>query len=145
MDVVALTAFLAPVLSHLLAGTADAAGKAAEKVGASAWDAAVSLWHRLSGSVEERPAAAEAAQDVAADPEDPQAQAALAWQLKKVLSADPELLADVTRLWERTVAAAPGITVTASGERSVAVGGNASGSIVTGDATAGARPEPPGN
>ncbi len=51
--------------------------------------------------------------------------------LKKLLPEDPALAAEAARL---LASAAPGGNVTASGERSVAIGGDASGSvIITGD------------
>lgn len=70
--------------------------------------------------------------DAAAAPQDEDAQAALRLQLKKLLAEDETLTAEVARLWEGAKAA--GVTVTALGDRSVAVGGSVSGSvIVTGD------------
>lgn len=82
--------------------------------------------------MEAQPAALEAAQDAAAQPDDEDAQAALRRQLKKLLAADEALAAEVTRLWEETKAA--GVTVSATGQRSVAIGGSVSGSIIiTGD------------
>ncbi len=64
--------------------------------------------------------------------EDPDAQAALRLQLKKLLSEEPALAEEVARLWEQVQAA--GVTATAGGDRSVAIGGSVTGStIVTGD------------
>jgi hypothetical protein len=128
MDLAQITAFLAPFLASLLgkAGTA-----AAGDFGEAAWDHAVKFWQRLGGHIAERPAAQEAAEDVAEHPDSEGARSALAWQLEKLLADDPVLRDDIARLWRQGVAA--GTTVTASGHRSVAVGGNVHGTIFTGD------------
>jgi hypothetical protein len=128
VDVAALTSFLAPFLPSLVGGALE---DAARRRGAEAWEHAKRLWGRLRGTVEERAGAAEAAADVAARPDDPRAVGALELQLEKVLDADPVLAADVRRLWEEAQRAG---VVAAVGDRSVAVGGDVSGSvIVTGD------------
>ena len=75
-------------------------------------------------------AAKEAAEDVAAAPDDDRAKAALELQLEKLLSGDPALAAELKALWDEGVAAK---IVSASGDRSIAVGGNASGIFITGD------------
>jgi len=63
---------------------------------------------------------------------DEDALAALRLQLKKLLEADAALAQELARLLEQ--ARASGQTVIAGGNRSVAIGGDASGSvIVTGD------------
>ncbi len=124
--------FLAPFLPYLLKAGEEAAGEAGKKFGAEAWERAKALWAKLRPQVEARPAAQEAAQDVAANPQNEGAQAALRWQLEKLLSADRALAAEVARLWGEAQAA--GVTVTASGDRSVAIGGSVGGStIITGD------------
>ena len=131
MEIAALTTFLAPFLPRLLAGAGDVVESAAREVGGEAWEHAKGLWARLRGKVAEREGAAEAAADVAARPDDPRAVGALELQLEKVLAADPALAADVARLWEEAQKAG---VVAATGDRSVAVGGNVSQStIVTGD------------
>lgn len=140
MEVAALTAFLAPILGHLLKGTTEAAGKAAEAVGAKAWDYAGQLWRRLSDKVEQHPSATEAADDVAAHPDSPSAQGALTWQLEKFLEADPALKAEIAALWKQAQESGATVSVTATGERSVAVGGSVSGTISTGDTAAVPKP-----
>ncbi|HHH42146.1 MAG TPA: hypothetical protein ENK56_09115 [Chloroflexi bacterium] len=124
--------FLTPFLPYLLKAGEKAAEEAGKKLGADAWEKAKSLWAKLRPKVEAKPAAQEAAQDVAADPDDEDAQAALRLQLKKLLAKDAGLAEEVARLWEE--AQATDVTVAAVGNRSVAIGGNASGNvIVTGD------------
>jgi hypothetical protein len=133
MEIAALTAFLAPFLPYLVRAGERAAGAAADALGDQAGGFAKAIWERLKPGVEERPAAKEAAEDVAANPDDEDAVAALRLQLRKLVEEDEELARDLTKLWQEAQAANV-ITVTASGERSVAVGGSVKGStIVTGD------------
>ena len=123
-----LVTFLTPFLPYLVKMGEKAAEEAGKKLGADAWERAKALWGRLRGK--ER--VVQAAQDLAASLDDPDAQAALRLQLKKALEADQVLAAEIARLWEEARAA--GVTVIASGDRSVAIGGSVSGStIVTGD------------
>ncbi len=127
-----VTPFLAPFLPYLLKAGEKAAEEAGKKFGADAWERAKALWTKLRPKVEAKPTAHEAVQDVAAAPDDPDTQAALRLQLKKLLAEDEALAAEVARLWEAAKAA--GVTVTAAGKRSVAIGGSVSGStIITGD------------
>jgi hypothetical protein len=127
-----VAAFLIPVLPYLVKAGEEAAKEAGKKFGGDAWERAKALWGILRPKVEAKPAAQEAAQDVAQAPADPDAQAALRQQLKKLLSEDLALTQEIAHLWAEARAA--GVTVVASGERSVAVGGSVSGStIITGD------------
>jgi hypothetical protein len=129
--VVALAPFL-PALLKLGESTASEMGK---ELGAGAGRWASELWQRLAHPIDARPAAREAAEDVARDPEDEDARAALRLQLRKLLSEDEALAGDVGRLlheWASDPRAS--VTVTAQGERSVAIGGDAVQSrISTGD------------
>ena len=135
MDAASLTAFLAPFLPYLLSAGREFADESARSLGAAAWEHAQQLWGRLQGAVEERPAAVEAAHDVAATPDDRRARTVLEVQLEKLLMTDPDLARDVNELWDQGA----GVRVTiASGERSVAIGGNAHGSVIqTGDQSKG--------
>jgi hypothetical protein len=141
MDISQLVAFLAPFLSPLLESSGKAAAGAIEKFGSAAWEQASKLWGRLAGRVHARPAALEAAQDVAASPDDETARAALTWQVGKLLAAEPELRQELETLWQQARSVAI-TTVTASGDRSVAVGGSVQGTISTGDSGP-HRPAPP--
>jgi len=135
MDIVALThavtTALIPVLPYLLKAGEKAAEETGKKVAGETWDKARELWSKLRPKVEARPAALEAAQDVAEAPDDADAQAALRLQLKKLLAHDETLAQEIARvLQERRT----DLSVSASGERSVAIGGDVVGSaIVTGD------------
>jgi hypothetical protein len=125
-----LSAFLAPALPYLLKGGEEAAKEAGKKFGDAVWGRAQDLWGRLRLKVEAKPAAVEAAEDVAKAPDREQARSALAWQLEKLLKEDPTLAADLARRVEESRAA--GVNVLAYGERSVAAGGNI-GTAITGD------------
>jgi len=136
MDVTTLanevTAAIAPLLPYLTRLGEETAEGAGRQFGSDAWEYAKTLWARLGGQLEERPAAREAVQDVAATPDDGDATAALRQQLRKLLASD-EALADELRglLDQRPNPAGSTVTVTASGERSIVVGRDATGSILT--------------
>ena len=102
--------------------------KVREAVVDKAADGTVSLGHRILHRIlrrdESRPAIEGAIADVAAGEED--SEAALKLQIRKALAADPELARDVAGMLPS------GITVVASGERSVATHTNY-GVISTGD------------
>jgi hypothetical protein len=136
MDIVALTQSVAPLLiplmPYLLKMGEKAAEEAGEKIGGATWEWGKGLWNKLRAKVEAKPAAIEAAHEVAKNPDDVDAQAALRLQLRKLLEGDPTLAEEVYELVEKAQAA--GVTVTASGDRSVAVGRDVKGStIITGD------------
>lgn len=110
----------------------QAAEEAGQRLGAAAWEHAKALWGRLRPKVESKPALQEAVQDAATDPQDEDAIAALRLQLKKLLAEDPALAEEIARLWSEAQSA--GVPVTTIADRSVAAGGNVTGSvIVTGD------------
>jgi hypothetical protein len=135
MDITALassvTTALVPLLPYLLKAGEKAAEETGKAVAGQSWEWAKSLWTKLKPGVEAKPAALEAVQDVARAPEDEDLHVALRVQLKKLLTEDQSLAEEVSRWLEQGKAAA--ITVTAAGERSVAIGGDAKGTFVTGD------------
>jgi hypothetical protein len=123
MEVAALVAFLAPCLGNLLNGVQGA-------IGEDVWAHVTRLWAKLRQKAESTPAALEAVEAVAAQPEDARARGALELQLEKLLASDPGLADSIGHLWEDAKAAG----VVAAGTRNVAVGGSVSASaIVTGD------------
>ena len=135
MEIAALTAFLAPFLPSLIKAGEKAVEKAADAVSDEAFKYAKALWDKLKPGVEAKPAAKEAAEEVATHPDDDDALASLRLQLRKLLEQDQGLADDLARIWQEAQAANV-VQVTASGERSVAVGGDVTGStIVTGDQT----------
>src|SRR6185295_13832735 len=95
-----LTTFLAPAMPYLVSGGGELVQEAGKKLGEGAPEILKSLWAKLRPKVEEKPAAAEAAQDVAKSPEDPDSQAALRVQLRKILEADSSLAAEIAKLLE---------------------------------------------
>ena len=127
-----LLLFLTPLLPYLLKASEKATEEAGKKLGSEAWEQAKALWGKLCPKVKAKPAAQEAIADVAANPQDEDALAALRLQLKKILGEDPALAAEVACLLEE--AKAVGATVSVSGDRSIAIGGDVSNStIITGD------------
>lgn len=127
-----LTTALVPLLPYLLKAGEKAAEETGKAVADQSWEWAKSLWTKLKPEVEAKPAALEAAQDVARAPEDEDLQAVLRVQLKKLLTEDQSLAEEVRRWLEQGKAA--GNTVTVSGERNIAIGGDAKGNtFVTGD------------
>lgn len=127
-----LTTALVPLLPYLLKAGDKAAEETGKEIAAQSLEWGKSLWSKLKPKVEVKPEALEAAHDIAQDPDDQDAQAALRRQFRKLLTEDQSLVEEVSRWLEQGEAA--GIIVTASGERSVAIGGDVKGStIVTGD------------
>jgi len=132
MDIQALAqqmaSFLMPLLPYLLKIGDKAAEEVGKKIGGEAWDKAKALWDKLrrKKSVEQ------VAQTAAALPDNQALREALREEIARALQEDGALREEVARLWGEAEAA--GVTVTASGERSVAIGGDVSGSIIiTGD------------
>jgi hypothetical protein len=129
MEVV-LASILAPCLGVLLSGANAAAQEVGKTLAPELLEHAKRLWAKLRPHVESKPAALEAARDVAERPDDERPRAALELQLEKLLAERPALLDELAPIVKDAVAAG----VVAAGERSVAVGGNVSGGvIVTGD------------
>ena len=127
-----LVQFLAPYLPYLVKGLKLAGQEAAKKLGEKAseqgFDHAKALWEKLrpKKNVEQ------VAQTVAALPDNQALREALREEIARALQEDSALREEIARLWGE--AQASGVTVTASGDRSVAIGGNVSGSvIITGD------------
>src|ERR1041385_2611106 len=90
-----LVAYLAPFLPYLMKAGEKVVEEGAKKFGTVAWDQALAVWNKIRPQVEAKPAAVEAAQDVADAPDDEDAQATFRQQLKKLLRDDPELTRDI--------------------------------------------------
>lgn len=132
MTIAALTAFLAPLLPALVKAGEDVVSGVAGRVGEAALEHGRRLWDKLRPGVEGKPAAQEAAAKVAEAPGDERWRTALELQLEELLAADGALREEVAALFAEAQAAG---AVAAVGERSVAVGGDVTGStIITGDA-----------
>jgi hypothetical protein len=131
----AVVAFLSPYLAE--------AGRAAAKKGGEVLMAA------LERRFKDKPVPETALKDMQTDPQDPDNQASLRKELKKVLAADADFLAELAGLLEDAKAEAPAATyhaelrgsgaiaqgpgTVAAGARGVAIGGDAHGPIITGD------------
>ena len=123
-----IAAFLMPLLPYLLKVGDKAAEEVGKKIGGEGWERAKALWDKLrrKKNVEQ------VAQTVAALPDNQALREALREEIARALQEDSALREEIARLWGE--AQASGVTVTASGDRSVAVGGDVSGStIITGD------------
>jgi len=135
MDIATLakdvTLFLTPFLPYLLKAGEKAAEEAGKELGGDAWERAKGLWSRLRPQIEAKPTAQEAVTDAAAAPHDEDAQAALRLQLKKLFTENEELAREIERQW--AAAQAAGVTMIASGERSVAAQNITGSTIITGD------------
>lgn len=119
---------LGPLLGKLLSAGGESAVEAVgEKVGEGVFEKAKALWGKLGKKVEAKPGAPEAAKALAANPEDEDARAMMALQLKSILAADPALAAEVEKLIRQTPAANVMIA-TASGGSAVGQGGGVAAS-----------------
>lgn len=137
MDIAALaqtvTHWVAPALPYLLNAGEHLKEEAVKTLGENGWGFAKTLWDKLKPKFDEKPAAAEAAQDVAAAPTEEDALAALRLQIKKLLTEDPAFLEEMQKTLE-TKPTAGAVQVTVSGARAVGIGGSVSGTtIITGD------------
>lgn len=105
LDIATLVKMLAPALPVLMGLGQKAIEKGAEKLGEKGAEGlAGQIWQRLKPKVEAKPAAIEAAADVAKTPEDGDAIASFRQQLKKILE-DPEnagLKAEIAKLLDES-------------------------------------------
>lgn len=123
---------LAPALPYLLKAGERASEEAGSRLGAQAWEQASALWTKLRPRVEEQPAVLEAAQEVAERPEDEDAQAALRVQLRKLLSKDSALAAELVQV---VGSGGSAMSVSARGRGNIAVGRDISHSTIIHQAT----------
>lgn len=122
--------FLAPLLPFLMQAGNEAAKDIGKKLSAAAVERVHGLWGALRPKLESKPAALEAAQDLALAPENEQIRGAFAWQIEKLLKEDFGFAIEIAQRLDE----AKSVTVGALGERSVAVGGNVTNTqIITGD------------
>lgn len=127
-----VTAFLTPFVPYLLEAGKYAAGAAAKKFGEAAWNGATALWQKLCPKMDEKPALREALEDLGRTPNDEDVQAAARVQVRKTLAGDLAFADELARILENLKSS--GVTVIASGERSVATGGDIVNSTIhTGD------------
>jgi hypothetical protein len=110
--------------------------KALEKVGENlseeAWKFGKPLLKKLLPQFLSKPVALEAAEDLANAPDSPAYQTVVQVQLTKILEANQDIRAEVERLVVEAQQAGVKISITASGERSIA-GQNINAPVFTGD------------
>jgi hypothetical protein len=135
-----IVGLLAPFLSSLLVIGKEAGTQAAEALGSEAGQFASRIWERLSGKVESKPAAKEAVEDVATQPDDELARSALQLQIRKILQEDTELQQQLATILEEgqragIVADRGGVVIQGgvnATDGGVAAGRDISGNIRTG-------------
>ncbi len=134
MDIAAftndLTTYLIPALPYLVKVGEGAATETGKKLLGGAWDSTKALWDRVWTKVETKPAALEAAQDLATTPNDTDLQGAWRTQLKKLLNEDPAFATEVEQLFNKAKEVY-GSQVTAT-HGGIAFGDNAQNNIVVG-------------
>ncbi len=134
IDVAVVGALLAPALPYLLRSADHAASQAVEVLGDKSWEYAQRLWEKLRARVRERPAAQEAAEDVAAAPGDEDARHVLVYQLRKLLERDAGLAGEVEQLMAE---AAQHVSIDVVGDRNVSIAAPVDRStIISGDGNA---------
>lgn len=123
-----LTTFLAPFLPYLLKQGEEAAQAAIGRFGAAAWKRAQKLWERLRPRLQDKEAARESAEDVAAAPDDELARASLQLQLRKLIGDDPDLARELAEMLEENrrdgIMADNGAVVVVADRGGVAAGGD---------------------
>jgi|CXWL01.1.fsa_nt_gi hypothetical protein len=138
----AIAQVLAPALPFLLDIGKVAKEKASEALGASVWEGAKRLWERMTGRGAASEAVVVAAREVALAPEDEDAAGAFRLQLRKLLAADPALVAETEPIVRQlqqiqaiqvhvtgSGAAAVGPSATAGGAGSVVISGSVGGNV----------------
>ncbi len=147
LDTVALakivTSLLAPAIPYLIKGGEQAWGEASKKIGADTWGLAKTIWMKFISPSQSQPGGeskntevVKAATEVANNPSDEDAQAALRFQIKKILTDDPELGVEIEKALNEAKAASAQINTRIGG---VDISGGAtvtnSGNIVGGNQT----------
>ena len=125
-----VTTYLIPALPYLVKIGEGAATESGKKLLGGAWDSTKALWDRVWKKVETKPAALEAAQDLATNPNDTDLQAALRSQLKKLLSEDQSFATEVEQLFNKAKEVS-GSQVSAT-HGGIAFGDNAQNNVVVG-------------
>jgi hypothetical protein len=133
---------LAPFLKGFLSGVRDGSEKAGEAAGDKVREVAAKIWGRLHPKLEQEPAALQAAEKVADQPDDQDWQAALRVQLKMLLEEDPALAEELGSSLEDAQKAGVIADVVVYGDVKADHGGVAAGRDITGGVhTGGGEPE----
>ncbi|MFI9550259.1 hypothetical protein [Nonomuraea endophytica] len=127
MDVAVLASDVMPYVSAAVSAYGGAVlAKTQEAAAQSTVGLGTRILRRLFGGADAGAAGPAAIEELAAHPGDADYVAALRLVIRRALEAGPGLAAEIAAM-------VPAPSVTASGERSVAVGGSNSGLIITGD------------
>ena len=105
MIATAVIAVVRPFLRGLLSKGEDVLEDAGEKTAEGAKKLAQRMWQRLTPKLQERPAGTEAAEALAADPDNEDAAGALRLQVKTVLKGDAPLAEELARMVEEGIQA----------------------------------------
>ena len=99
-----VTSFITPVIPYLLKGKEQAWEEASKKVGADAWELIKSVWIKLTSYSKSAPGDQDratkivyAATEVASNPSDEDAIVALRFQIKKLLTDNPDRALEIER------------------------------------------------
>lgn len=133
MDIVTLTALLAPHLPTLLNLGGKAAESAASKIGADSWEAAKKIWDKLSPNVEAKGDAKDAAKLLAAKPEDDARKSVFQQELKTLLEENPDLARAIAKILAEAppeVIAGVQITQNVTGNENQVIGPVTGGKVV---------------
>ena len=134
-----LSPLILPYIPHLLKGAKRAAEWTGEKLSEIDWDTALKIWDKLKPQVEKQPEVKQDLERVAEKTDDKRSETVLSWDLEKLLAAlPPQQVNEIQNIITETKTEIR--TTTASGERSVAIGGDASGSTISTGDTYGSSP-----
>jgi len=100
-----ITSVLAPAVPYLVKAGDQAWGEASKKLGADVWDWSKAIWMKLLDRIKAKPGGEEKAAELvktatnlSVNPSDEDAQAAFRFQLKKLLTDDPELRSELAKI-----------------------------------------------
>jgi hypothetical protein len=100
-DPATVTAVLAQALPYLMAPGGEPASRAARRLGEHTWNLATRMWEPLADAVLGHPAAERVVERVAANPQDAGGREALAYLVRRLVQADPDLGDQLERLIEQ--------------------------------------------
>ena len=95
MNIANLTTFISPFIPFLVKASEEAAKKAGERFGNSAWEKATAIWSILFPKIDN-----EIVNDIVKAPHDDDLQAAFRYQLKKLLEDDEALAKKLEQLMQ---------------------------------------------
>lgn len=106
-----VTSLLIPAIPYLLKGGEQAWSEASKKIGTDTWEWTKTIWMKLvsrskskTNGEESATEIVKAATEVANNPSDEDAQAALRLQIRKLLADDAELSSEITKVLEEAKA-----------------------------------------